>query len=146
MFPNPWVEKAVLKTCRSNGFFFIYWAKGAHLKNWAGLRGFACPSAPNQHRVCNLSRNVNTWDWVYFWIYLLNHNSLSYQTWPIDRYKQKQYFSEIFWMIWRTGAKFQALFNLATCSNYSTTNYVKFQVFHFFERVNKWELKTININ
>ena len=35
------------------------------------------------------------------------------------------------WMIWRTGAKFQALVKLATCSNYSVTNYNKFPVFHF---------------
>ena len=49
---------------------------------------------------------------------------------------------------WRTRAKFQILFNLATCSNYSITNYVKIPVFDFFfEKVNnghlKWELSTI---
>ena len=33
---------------------------------------------------------------------------------------------------WRTGAKFLALFNLATCCNYSITNYIKIPVFHFF--------------
>ena len=49
-------------------------------------------------------------------------------------------------MIWRTWAKSQALFNLATCSNYSITNYVKFPVFHFFERLNKEELKMLNVN
>ena len=32
--------------------------------------------------------------------------------------------------IQKTGATFQALFNLAT--NYSRTNYVKFPVLHFF--------------
>ena len=70
--------------------------------------------------------------WCIFWQYLLNHNSLSHQTWPIDRYKNRQYFSEILWAIWNTRAKFQALFNVATCSNYAITNYVKFPVFHFF--------------
>ena len=40
----------------------------------------------------------------------------------------------------------QDLFNLATCSNYSITNYGKFPVFHFFEGVNKGELKAVNIN
>ena len=49
-------------------------------------------------------------------------------------------------MIWRTWAKSQALFNLAICSNYSITNYVKFPVFHFFERLNKEELKMLNVN
>ena len=24
---------------------------------------------------------------VHFWIYILKHNSLSHETWPIDRYK-----------------------------------------------------------
>ena len=86
----------------------------------------------------------STWDRVHFWIYLLN-NKLTHQTWSIDRYKQLQYFSGSFWTIWRTGAKLQALFNLVTCSNYSMTNYVKFPVFHFVERVNKRELKMVNI-
>ena len=49
-------------------------------------------------------------------------------------------------MIWRTGAKFQALFNLATCSNYSITNYVKIPVFHIFEKVNKGQLKMVNVS
>ena len=79
-----------------------------------------------------------------FWIYLFNHNSFTHQTWSIDRYKQGQYFSGIFWRIWRTGAKFQALFNLANCSKYSITNYVKFPVFHFFESENKGQLKIVN--
>ena len=46
-------------------------------------------------------------------------------------------FSDIFQTIWRTGAKFEALFKLATCSNYSITNYVKFPMFYFFEKENK---------
>ena len=54
------------------------------------------------------------------------------QIWPTDRYKQEQQFSVIFWTIWRTGAKFQVLFNLATCSSHPIINYVKIPVFHFF--------------
>ena len=46
-------------------------------------------------------------------------------------------FSGIFWTIWRSGAKFQIFFDLATCSNYSITSYVKITVFQFFEKVNK---------
>ena len=102
------------------------------------------------HDLLNLWRDVmmsiSTWDRMHFGIYLLNQNSLTHQTWSIDRYKKRQYFSEIFWTIWRTGAKFQVLFNLATCSNYSVTNYVEFPFFHFFERVNKGVLKVVNIN
>ena len=45
------------KTCRSNGFFLFYKAKCARPKNWALLRGFACPSAPNRQQVRNLSRS-----------------------------------------------------------------------------------------
>ena len=85
--------------------------------------------------------SISTWGRVYFWINHLNHNLWTHQTWSIDRCKQGQYFPEIFWMTWRTGTKFQALFNLATCSNYLITNYVKIPVFHFFERVDKGELK-----
>ena len=45
-------------------------------------------------------------------------------------------------MTWRTGAKFQALLNLANLlPNFSIANYVKFLVFNFLERVNKGELK-----
>ena len=48
------------------------------------------------------------------------------------RYKQGEKNSGIFWTIWRTGAKFQVLFNSATCSNYSINNYGMILVFHFF--------------
>ena len=101
---------------------------------------------PMIYQICDVMMSIITWDRVHIWIYLLNHYSLSNQTWSIVRYKQRHYFPEIFWTIWRTGAKFQAHFNLATCSNYSVTNYVKFPVFNFFERVNKLELKIVNIN
>ena len=97
---------------------------------------------PMIYQICDVMANI-IMDRVHFWIYLLNHNSLTHQTWLIDRYKQGQYFSENFWTIWRTGAKFQALFNIAICSSYSITNYVKFSVF-FFDRVNKGELKMVN--
>ena len=79
-----------------------------------------------------------------FWICLLNHRSLSHETWTIGRYKQGQSFSGILWTIWRTGAKFQVLFNLAACPNCSITNNVKIPVFHFFEKVNKGQLKMAN--
>ena len=40
---------------------------------------------------------------------------------------------------------FQVLFNLATSSNYSITNYVKIPVFQFFEKLNKGQLKSLYI-
>ena len=36
--------------------------------------------------------SISTWDRVHFWMYHLNHNSLSHQTWPTDRYEQGKYF------------------------------------------------------
>ena len=43
-------------------------------------------------------------------------------------------------------ARFQGLFHLGTCPNYPLTNYVKIPLLHFFEKVNKGQLKIININ
>ena len=88
---------------------------------------------------------VHETGWIFeytFW----NTTHYPQQTWSIDRCKQGQYFSEIFWLIWRFVVEFQALTKLATCSNYLLTNYVKFSVFHSFEKVNKGELKIANIN
>ena len=84
------------------------------------------------------TKSVTSW-WVLvhetgcIFQHLLNQNSWTHQTWSIDRYRQSQYFPEIFWTIWGTGAKFQVLFSLATFSNYSITNHVKFPVFHFLK-------------
>ena len=92
-------------------------------------------------QICDVMMSISTRGKVHFWIYLLNYNSLSHQTWSIDRCKQGQWFSEIFWTIWRTGFKFQVFSHLLTSSNDSVMNYVKFPVFHFFEKVNKGHLK-----
>ena len=70
------------------------------------------------------------------------------KTRPVDRYKQGQNFSRIFWTILRTGDKFQVLFNFATCSNFSIglTIYVQIPVFHFSEKVNLGQLKMVNFH
>ena len=47
--------------------------------------------------------------------------------------------------IWRAGIKFSVLFNLATCTPYSITSYVKIPVFHFFDKVNKGQFKIVNV-
>ena len=39
--------------------------------------------------ISDVMMSITTWDRVQFWVYLLNHNSLSHQTWPVDRYKQQ---------------------------------------------------------
>ena len=46
----------------------------------------------------------------------------------------------------RTGGRFQVLFSLATFPNYSLIKYVKIPVFHFFEKVNKRQLKMVYVN
>ena len=61
-------------------------------------------------------------------------------------YKPGQKLWGIFWTIWGTGAKFQDLFNFVVCSNYLITSYVKTPVFHFFEKMNRGQLKKINVN
>ena len=88
---------------------------------------------PMNYKICDVMVSIRTWNRIHFWIYLLNLNSITRQTCSIDRYKQRQYFSKIFRGIWRTGAKFQALFTLATCCNYSITNYIKFPVIHILK-------------
>ena len=87
--------------------------------------------------------SIQSWDKVDFWIILLNHSSLSHQTLPMDWYKPRQYFSGIFWTIWRIGANFQVLFSLATCSNNSITTYVKIPMLHFFKNVSKGHFKMV---
>ena len=123
--------------------FFVSWKSYVPISRYSSFFIF---NHPMIYQICNVMMSISTWDRKHFWIYLLNHNSLTHQTSSIHRCKQGQYFSEIFWMICRTGAKFQIFFNLVTCSSYSVTTYVKFSVFHFFERVNKGELKMVNIN
>ena len=101
---------------------------------------------PMIYQISDVMMNISTLDRVPFWPYLLNHNSLSCQTWPIDRSKQYEKCSGIFQTIWIIGAKFQVTFYLTTCSYYLITNYVKIPVFYFFENVNKGHLKMVNVN
>ena len=44
------------------------------------------------YQICDIMMNIIIWDRVHFWLYILNHNSLSNQIWPIDRCKQGQQF------------------------------------------------------
>ena len=69
----------------------------------------------------------------------MNHNSLSHQTWPIDRcFHTGNDFHKSFERF--GGLGIQILFNLATCSSYSRINYVKMPVFQFLEKVNNYQL------
>ena len=42
------------------------------------------------YQICDIMMNIIIWDRMHFWLYILNHNSLSNQIWPIDRCKQGQ--------------------------------------------------------
>ena len=88
--------------------FFVSWKSYVPFSRYSSFCNF---NHPMIYQICDIIMSIRTWDMVYFWIYLLNQNSLTHQTWSIDRYQQRQYFSEIIWMTWMTGAKFQALFN-----------------------------------
>ena len=45
------------------------------------------------YQICDVTMSISASDKVHLWVYLLNQKLLTHQT---------------FWMIWRTGAKFQA--------------------------------------
>ena len=84
--------------------------------------------------------------YIYIYIYIYTYIHITDILTYIHTYKQGQYFLGIFWTIWRTGDKFQVLFNLATCYNYSITNYIKIPIFYFLKKVNKGHLKMVNVN
>ena len=48
------------------------------------------------YQISDVMMSIGTCDGVHFWIYHLNHNSLSHQTWPTDRYKQEHNFHKSF--------------------------------------------------
>ena len=74
---------------------------------------------PMIYQIFDVMKSIRTWDRVSFWIYIMNHKLLIPQAWSTDGYNQGQYFFEIFWMICKTGATFQAYSNLGTCSNWN---------------------------
>ena len=50
---------------------------------------------PMIYQICDMM-SISTWDTVHFWICLLNCNSLSQQTWPIEDIKKGNGFQESF--------------------------------------------------
>ena len=61
------------------------------LKNYVPFSRYSSFSIFNHaiiYQICDITMSISTWDKVHVWMYLLNHNSSSHQTWPIDRYKQ----------------------------------------------------------
>ena len=60
--------------------------------------------------------------------------------------RKDNHFQESFKKIRWARAKFQFPFNLVTCTDYSIINYIMILVFHIFEKVNKGDLKMVNVN
>ena len=121
--------------------FFISWKRYVPVSRYSSFCIFSYPMM-----------NISTWDRLHF-LNVSFEPQLQPQPQPqvsklgqlVDISKGNN-FPESFETIWMTGIKFQTLFNLATCSNYSITNYVKIPVFRFFEKVSKGQLKMVNVN
>ena len=58
------------------------------LKNYVLFSRYSsfCIKHPIIYQICDVMMSISTWDRVHFWN-LLNHNSMSHQTWPTNRYK-----------------------------------------------------------
>ena len=92
--------------------FFILWKSYVPLSRYSTfVTNFFTFNHLMIYQNCEVMMSIGTSDRVDFWKYLLNHNSFSHHTCSTDRYEQAQYFSGIFWKMWRTGAKFKFLFN-----------------------------------
>ena len=68
--------------------FFISQKSYVLFSRYSSFCGFGHPAI---YQICGVMNSISTWDRVHFWIYHLNHNSLTHQTWSIDRCKQGQY-------------------------------------------------------
>ena len=117
-------------------FFFILWKTYVLFSRYSS---FCIFNHLMIYQIWGVMMSISSWDRVYFWIYLLKHNSPSHHTWLTDRYKGNT-FQESFEQFGGRGL-LQALLNLATCTNYSITSYVQIPEFHFFGKVNKGQLK-----
>ena len=109
------------------------------------------------------SKILKKWkkSWRYYHFTDEYHESKSYDVWFLRlRAQQKDIITMtiIWYMVSETcmpllsrispaGAKFQAIFNLATCSNYAIINYLKIIVFNFLKKWirgnQKWYMSTI---
>ena len=110
-------------------YYFFYFADSRY-------SSFCISNHPMIYQSCYIIMCISTWDRMQFWIYLLIHNSLSKQTWPIDRINKGSTFQgsfEQFGGLWLSPWPFKfsnllKLFNNQSCR--------KIPVFHFFENVN----------
>ena len=79
-------SQTVLFEAQVKNFFFL-------LKSYVSFSRYLSFHIFNHsmiYQICDIMISVSAWDSVHFWIYLLNQNSWSHQTWPTDRCKQGQ--------------------------------------------------------
>ena len=67
--------------------FFVSWKSYVPFSRCLSFYVF---NYPKIYKICDVMISIITLAKMPFWLYLLNHNSLSHQTWSIDRYKQGQ--------------------------------------------------------
>ena len=71
--------------------FFISWKSFVPFSIYSSFCNFKHPMI---YQIYDVMMSISTSDRVHFLIHLLNHNSLSHQTWQINTYKLGQ---ELFW-------------------------------------------------
>ena len=91
--------------------------------------------------------NISTWQGAFLNIYLLNHNSLSRETWPLIDINKGNNFQEFFEQFGGLGLSSRSfliynllqLLNNQLCQDSSLGS-------SFFEKVYKGRLKMVNVN
>ena len=130
----PWTLCGVYSTSRPPTAFYniqkLNLCSKTDISETASINDYQNIQVFNQamiYQIYDVMMSVSTWDWVHFWIYLLNHNSLSHQMWPNDRYR----------LITRNLLNNLEDWGQVPCHfqiSYSMTNYVKIPAFHFLKR------------
>ena len=99
---------------------------------------------PTIYPTCDVM-SISTWDRVHFWIYLLNHNPLSYQTLLIDRCKQGQKFQESLEQFRGQGLSSRS-FSISNLLQLLKYQLCQDSSVSFFWKLNKVQLKIANVS
>ena len=103
---------------------------------------FCISNDPMIYQICDVMISISTWDRVNFWIFFLNHNSLSHQLGQLIDISKCNNFHKSFEQF--GGLGLSSTF-FSTCSNYSISNYVKVPVFlkRWLKDNKKWKKSAI---
>lgn len=77
--------------------------------------------------------SINLWGRLHFWLYILKYKSCGHETWTSNRYNHKQYFLEMFCLLWRLGAEIRSI--LIQQPIVVNQKPIKIVVFNFLEGV-----------